>query len=143
MNTARDTRITCKQRFSYHHGMHDREDAVFSVIGSFHLRWVGKERADARALAAGKRRLVGAHHGVQPAFDEHVKEGFVGWNRRDSSRYRGRKLDPFLASRALRAAGEPADLFGFHAEVFLKHSPDPNRGGHMIFGKADVFSRQL
>src|SRR5713226_305949 len=116
--------------------MHYGKDSMFPVIVPFDLRAVREEQTDSGISFAGNRRLMGAHHGVQAAIQEHIKQGFVWWNRRNSSRYLPGEFDPFHASRALRASGEPLDVAGFHAEVFFKKSPNPNSRRHVVFGKA-------
>src|SRR5687768_5246004 len=123
--------------------MHDGDDAMFPVVIPFHLRAVGKKRPHTGFRSSSNCRLMGAHNRVEPAVQEQIKQGLVGRNRRNSSRYLGRELNPFLASGPLRAAGEPVNLLGFYSEVFLEYSPDPYGGSHVVFRQADFFSRQL
>lgn len=129
--------------FLHNQGVHDGKDPMLAVVVFFHLGTIREQQADSGVPCANHLRLVGAHNGVQPAIHEHVEQGFAWWNGVNSPRYLRGESYPLDASRSLRPAGEPLDVLRFHPKVFLKHSPYPNGGGHMIFRKADFFSCQL
>src|SRR5437660_10154399 len=135
MNAVGDAIFFLEQRFSENQSMHDREDAMFPAIVPFHLRTVREQLADSGVSFTSHRRLMSAHHRVQTAIQEHIEKGLVCWNTRNASRYLRGELDPFYASGPLRAAGEPLNVFGFHAEVLFKYSPYPDRSGHRVFPK--------
>jgi len=143
MNAASDGIFFVENGLSQNQSMHDGKNSVFPVIVSFHLRAVWKKLTDAGVFFARNRWLMGAHHGVQATIQKHIEQGFVRWNRCDASRYFLGQWQPFLASRPLRAAGEPLDIAGFHAKVFFKKTSNPNSRRHVVFRKADLFPRQL
>src|SRR5918994_1884780 len=143
MNAPGNIIFFFEKNFSENQGMHDRKDAMFSVIIPFHFRAVGKKRPHSSFSSTSNCRLMGAHNGVEPAVQEQIKQGFVRRNRCNSSRYFRRELNPFLASRPFCAAGEPVNVFGFYSEVFLEYSPDPYGGGHVVLRQADSFPREL
>ena len=120
------------------------KDAMFPIIVSFHLEeQLGKSCGLGRFSSASHRRLMGAHHGVQPAVQKHIEEGFVAGIGVIRA-----AISAGSSTRSLRPgrSAPPVNhriVFGLYAEVFLKHSPYPNRGGHVVFRKADFFPRQL